>query len=856
MYVVPSPSATWAVQTELQLLTLIRCSTAVIVLLPLDALKAWRSILYLACMPLIPATTLSFLSSCSELCGLRADFLFADDENFPALPSRRPAAPPGLSRVVSVRNSIDLGTRSSTPKLPPGLNISHAHPSPAEQKDTPTEQEIAKVASSIPGPVVPAVPLLPKGQCVELSKPKASEVDEKKLPAALEMATGSTTEETKDASVAALDISLGSPKPKRAQSKIEGKNETVHQIERVSDPVDRQKENSEVKGNVETKAIKRTGPERIAIPPTKTQSTSDSTQSETATVFPADVVATPSLISSQPSTPATPSRANARPLVMRVMTGTTKPADATPASATTEKSSGMPPLSLERHLSRRPSISSISHTRSSTPAMSDAFSFGASRASSPPPGIIGSAPERTKTKAQQRKDRKEKAKQSVESEQASGATTPVIVEEVAPVISRQRKQKKRVESSADSGIQSQASEDTDKPVTANKKKGETSASSKLRGSDADTKPPAKPKRQDSVKSSAPPTPREESKPSPLIHEPPAPKWTLRDLYNYTAKHPEADIQTLLNTYVSSTAEILAPLLTNHDIDMTNPLFNPPPLSSYRLPTDSRRGADYLDANGYTDSNPFGMLYLTQDKKRAIQNGHAVRISDASKPADLLRRAMVSPTGTVWRHLNEGEEERVLELEERREVYAEEYGGMGLGIMDRLTVLEEGDYMNLEGGMERLARGGEACGVSWVIRDEEEDGDEGDEDDEEELGEEEYDDEEEEEDEDLTDDEDLGLNVPGGWETGLALGTVPENVHITNKANMLPPMRLVPGGEGEIGKRNLRGMDVAGLVERIREAQREVEAARREVEKVEKSVGRKNKEAGRWREASLKLSSVH
>jgi hypothetical protein len=780
---------------------------------------------------------------------MSADSLFTVNElDYPALPSRRPAAPPGLSRVVSVQNSIDLGTRSSTPKLPPGLNISHAHPSPSEQKEAPTQPETAKAAASTPGPVVPAVPLLPIGQRIELPKSKASDNEGKMQPAALETATESSIEVRKDVPSAAPDISLGSPKPRRGPSKTEVKAEAVRPKEQVPEAVEGQERSQEVKKEIETKVIKRSGPGKIVIPPTKNQSTTDFARVEATTVVPTEFVGTPSNINSQPSTPATPSRATARPLVMRVVTGTTRPADTTPASATTERSSAILPPSLDRHPSRRPSISSISHTRSSTPAMSDAFSFGASRASSPPPVIVGSAPERTKTKAQQRKDRKEKAKQSIESEHVSGATTPIVVEEVAPIISRQKKQKRRVESSADSGFPSQASEDTEKSLTANKKKGDSFVPTKLRGSDADTKAPAKPKRQDSIKSSAPPTPREESKPSPLIHEPPAPKWTLRDLYNYTAKHPDADVQALLNTHVSSTAEILSSLLTNNDIDMSNPLFNPPPLSSYRLPADSRRGADYLDANGYTDSNPFGMLYLTQDKKRAIQNGHAVRISDASKPADLLRRAMVSPTGTVWRHLNEGEEERVLELEERRELYAEEYGGMGLGLMNRLTVLEEGDYMNLEGGMERLSRGGEACGVSWVMRDEEE---EGDEDDEEDLGEEEYDDDEEEEDEDLTDDdEDLGLNVPGGWETGLALGTVPENVSITNKANVLPPMRLVPGGEER--KRNLRGMDVVGLVERIREAQREVEAARREVERVEKSVGKKGKEVGRWREGWMRV----
>lgn len=765
-----------------------------------------------------------------------------DDEDFPALPNRRTAAPPGLSRVTSVHNSIDLGTRSSTPKLPPGLNISHAHPSPSEKNDMPTAHEIAKASAATPSPIVPAVPLLPIGQRTETPKPKATDlIDEKRQLPILGVSSETAIEETTDASVAPADISLGSPKSRRGQSKTEVKSETASHVETISEPVDQPEKNTEVKQDFDIKVIKSRGPGKIVIPTAKTEPNADSAQSEAAPIVAAEIAEAPSVEGSQPGTPATPSRAAARPLVVRLVTGTTKPADMTPASATTERSSGMPPPSLERQHSRRPSISSISHTRSSTPAISEAFSFGASRASSPPPSIIGSAPERTKTKAQQRKERKEKAKQSTESEQASGATTPVV-EEVAPVISRQKKQKKRVESSADSGFPLQTSEETDKPATASKRKEPSPSSIKLRGSDAEAKAPPKPKRQDSVKSSAPPTPREpEPKPSPLIHEPPQPKWTLRDLYNYTAKHPDADVQTLLNTHVSSTADILASLMMNNDIAITNPLFNPPPLSSYRLPPDPRRGADYLDANGYTDSNPFGMLYLTQDKKRAIQNGHAVRISDASKPNDLLRRAMVSPTGTVWRHLNEADEERVLELEERREVYMEAYGAMGLGMMDKLTVLEEDDYMNLEGGMDRLSRNGEAHGVSWVMRDDEEDDEDVDGENEDEL---EYD----EDDEDITDDEDLGLNVPGGWETGLALGTVPENVHITNKANVLPPMRLAPDE-----KKNLRGMDVERLMERIREAQREVEVARREVEKVEKSVGKKTREAMKWREASLKAA---
>lgn len=445
-----------------------------------------------------------------------------------------------------------------------------------------------------------------------------------------------------------------------------------------------------------------------------------------------------------------------------------------------------------------------------------------------------------KTKAHQRKERKEKSRQTAESEHASGTTTPVI-EEVAPVVSRQRKQKKRVESKV---VSDSAAPSSTEPKTATASKEMISAAPvKIEVAEKPAKAPAKSKKTDSKKSSAPPTPKEpEPKPSPLIHEPPPPAWTLRDLYSHIAKHPDADIQTLLNAHVSSMGDILASLTSTKDIESTNALFNPPQLSSYRLPTDSRRGADYLDANGYTDSNPFGMLYLTQDKKRAIQNGHAVRISDASKPTDLLRRAMVSPTGTIWRHLTEAEEERVLELEERREVYAEEWGAMGLGLMNKLGVLEEDDYMNLEGGMEKLSRKGDAHGVSWVMRDEEQDDEDGEADADDEL---EYD----EEDEDMTDDDDLGM-VTGGWDTGRALGPGPENANITNSANVLPPMRLQPGLDG---RPNLKTMDVDKLIKRIAEAQKEMEASRKEQERSEKNSAKKGKEAAKWRETVLKVA---
>ena len=186
--------------------------------------------------------------------------------------------------MTSVPNSIDLGTRSSTPKLPPGLNISHAHPSPSETKGTPTEQEVAKDAATTPGPITPAVPLLPIGQRDEISKQKAYEVDEEKHTAFLEIATGTPSEGKVEASIVETDISLGSPKPRRGQPNIEGKPQTVRQTELASSPVHVQERSSEPKSELRARGLKNYGPGNIIIPPARTESKPNTAQPETAKV--------------------------------------------------------------------------------------------------------------------------------------------------------------------------------------------------------------------------------------------------------------------------------------------------------------------------------------------------------------------------------------------------------------------------------------------------------------------------------------------------------------------------------------------------------------------------------------------
>src|SRR5271156_6220584 len=92
-----------------------------------------------------------------------------DDIDFPPLapvPRVLEAANTLRSHVHSVRSSQDSTARSTTPKIPPGLSLPHAHPSPSHGQDMPASQTQQKPSPATPGSVAPAVPILPVGQRV------------------------------------------------------------------------------------------------------------------------------------------------------------------------------------------------------------------------------------------------------------------------------------------------------------------------------------------------------------------------------------------------------------------------------------------------------------------------------------------------------------------------------------------------------------------------------------------------------------------------------------------------------------------------------------------------------------------
>ena len=660
----------------------------------------------------------------------------------------------------------------------------------------------------------------------------------------------------------AREISLGSPKPRATRQMSQqiiaegaANDKESPEIAKVV-PV----KSSEAKTKIKQKVSK---PDKIELPatiaPAAAKAAEPLTTSEKVAapmLAESSVVATPPLMSPQPTTPTTAaseiSRSSAaRPRTLRVTTAATaKQTDTAPPSATTERSVPLP-FPTPGHVSRQGSVSSAqrmdslsqSQSRPSTPAMSERLqSEVASRASSPPPSIVGSAVERTKSKAHTKKERKEKSKASKSSEvgaEASSAAQTPPAEEVGPIVARQKKQKRKPDKS-----QILDDEPTQKPVQTKRA--------------IEDKPASK-------------TPSAPSTPTPSTpHEPPLeptdddkPPYTLGDLFTDASRLPSDTsnpIQHLLNEHVSSAPKILSSLIASGDLSRDHPFLNPVPFTSsaYKLHGDSRKGQDYLDAHGYTPTSAFGYVYLPSKERKALERGSAVGVvgalpsepvnsrngkgsNSATQKEDLLRKCLITPNGVVYRHLSAEESDKVLELEERRSIYIEELGEDVGGMHGLEEKLEMDDFINLTGGIEELGRKGEAHGVVWVhdsderdegVWEEDEQGSEG---------------EDNDEDEDELGDFEDNEGFQGGY-ANTSMSGYEADKQARNKVE-LAAMR----GEGVSGVKsvNLRQLDVEILQKRLQEKQKEWEVSRKEMERVEKMMAKRSREMGKAREGVLR-----
>lgn len=683
-----------------------------------------------------------------------------DESNFPPLPTRGDSAI--HSRVASIQSGYEARAttpkvppgfeRSTTPKVPPGfeerlptrpppgLEELHAHPSRIEQsigKPSPKKEGVTVPVV----PVVPAVPAIPRSRKSSLKveskqdEPRSlenpvtaiAEKDEKITDEAdnattvlggLEQVANQVAEKTGEGSNVPT-AAASQPKAKPVQEPTVKKEAPVSAMPDVHGHITKAEKiepSSTATADIELQK------HEVSYPLTPAEEKRDDA------VLDDPVVDTPDILSRAATPP------NKRPVpvtrpTLRTLNITSEMVaqngSQAPPSTTTDRSSAFPTLSQIRQSSRQPSVS-VTTSRPSTPAVSERLmSQSVSRAGSPPPSVVGSAPGRAKTKAQAKKERKDramKASEMSETGSVAAAPTPPAQEEVGPIVARQKKQKKSKPSA---------------PAADSSSKAIKSAELKDRSLVETPKPaePAPPTKKASVDKKKP-QPKRESSPPPKSPSPPPPEpelppqsYTLRDFYtdvsdiNFNAntgeeatdEYKRQRLQEILASRMSPLQRLLAEMVQDGDLTKDHPLFNPPAFNSsgYKLPSDSRKGQAYLDGNNYNSSDVFGMVYLPNKEKKALYQGHAVSVADSGERADdLLRRCLITPGGWILRHLSREEGERVLDLEERRQVYLEDLGDIGR--MDGLGKLEDNDYSNLEGGFDELSRFGERHGVCWVV----------------------------------------------------------------------------------------------------------------------------------------------
>ncbi|KAJ5595006.1 uncharacterized protein N7459_001214 [Penicillium hispanicum] len=558
----------------------------------------------------------------------------------------------------------DAAGRAGTPTLPPGLPLPHAHSAALQEKINASKPSSPK-------------PMVPPGLGDNISR---GGTPSQALPASeSRIANPDMNTPTENTPVRAKDparISLGSPVSKSiTRPRLHAKTEL---------PVAADEDDTVTKSAQSPLVSAKASPASLSIPPA-TQET-DSIKSERAPsgTF-ASAAGSASAVGSRPNTPLTTasrisdSSAPRQPRILRVVE-TPKPEAPIPISTAPSVTTSVTGANKSR--SRRQSLSS--NSRSDTPgdlgSEADIYpSASVSRASSPPASSrIGSAPVRSITKSQAKKERRQKAKEAEAKkvEAASVAQEPVQ----APIIGRKRKTKKAPSSATESAEgQPSATTETAGPV-------KTAPESPKRP-EPKVEPPKKVKPKEPI--------LQESKNSSSQEPYTAPKsipeaWRSHNTVEQLIKDAEQTGRPIKDLFVERTKplhEILAEMHTSGALDLNkSSLFNPANLSQ-RM--DMKCTADDYDVLKQPTK-------LTEEHRRALLRGDPVRVGYEQ----LKNRCLITPRGSVLRHLEAEEEERYLELEKRRN-----------GPLDLFVVGD--DSSNISGGLDALFAGPEKYRLRWV-----------------------------------------------------------------------------------------------------------------------------------------------
>lgn len=543
-------------------------------------------------------------------------------------------------------------SRVGTPSIPPGLGLPHGHPS----------LSIFSTASSPAS--TPAKPL-PLPTAIGSTPAPVKDIKEQ-----IDAAPSPRTETSLPAigTPKPGEVSLGSPKARKATLRKESlqiRTQIPSKIEKSAEkePVARENQPAPESLTLDlTQAWPSLQESAISKPGTPTRSVS-------TPVVPPGLVSRSGTPSSSLSKPAEPTPAT-KPRVIRVIdttkTEVTESPEPTGKTQVSQYASPIP-AAIAMQRSRRPSIATMS--RPDTPASEATYDFdvatttsaSVSRTGSPPPASrIGTAPVRTMTKSQAKKERKMKAKQA---EALEGTATPVeVVEETstqqAPIMGRKRKTKKEkpprpapVETPAPESKTAEAVKEEAKAETETEA---TEAVEKASKATTISKKKAKKEQKLAAEAKAQPKLEPEVVSEPAVETPTKVKesYTLEQLLDEAENSTRSVLDLLLER--TDTAQYYMAQILQDGLDIsTHPLFNPTNLNQ-RM--DMKCAADDLELVR-------GTIALTEEQRRTLESGQPVHIVDGNGDPTLLKnRRLITPEGSSLRCLSEEEEARVLELE--------------------------------------------------------------------------------------------------------------------------------------------------------------------------------------------------
>ncbi|EEH19560.2 hypothetical protein PABG_01879 [Paracoccidioides brasiliensis Pb03] len=612
------------------------------------------------------------------------------DEDFPPLgPPTKPLdkRPFEGFRIASgsraSHGSLDSPFRSGTPVLPPGLPLPHGHPvasfgqdySPSNSTPSSPKQVIIPPRTGFSTPIQ-------KFKDVHTS----AQPSPHRQPSPVIPSIPSLTR-------AAAEISSGSPKPK-STARNRQPSDTLTAKETTQDL------NSEKAPAITNKSGKQPREPRSKPVPLMLKlsmpTPRDNIPSRTTTPN-HSVSSIPALpnVASRPNTPLTGvSRASDSPIprqarVLRVV-DTSKSETHTSATAPTHSAASN---SSAKQRSRRPSVSSTSLP--GTPNNADSeydfhTSASLSRASSPPPSRIGSAPVRTVTKSQLKKERKLKSKNAEVKKDEAIPSSAVTEEPVqAPIIGRKRKAKKaQTPATEQLSTANETDQEPAQAAKASKSKGQNKPemSTQTNGPDKVTKESATKEKPTTASLAA--ADKENVEP-----------WRSNNTTGQLMADSEASGVPIKDLFLERTSPLpvlLAQLHQSGDLDLnTHPIFNPPNLNQR---SDLKCTADDYDIL----KKP---IHLAEEHRTKLLQGEPIHINEDS---DLLKyRCLVTPTGCVLRHLSVEEENRYLELEKSLTAAWE-----SLQEYPALTVTEP-DMTNRGGGLDALFATPEKFNIRWI-----------------------------------------------------------------------------------------------------------------------------------------------